>query len=164
LYERVLTLVPNDPDALNNLGVLLSGDGEFDRALGLLRRAATIAPRNAGTWSNIGTALREQGRSNDAIAAFRHALTIDPTHQAARVGLAQQYLAISALAPAKELLDQALATNPDLAEAQYTLGQVLELQGDRAGAIRAYSTFIRVAPARLSGHAERVRQHLETLR
>jgi Tfp pilus assembly protein PilF len=163
LYERVLTIAPNDADALNNLGVLLSAQREFERALDLLRRAASIAPRSAGTWNNIGTVLREQGKSSDAVSAFRHALTLDPNHQGARIGLAQQYLAINALAQAKDVLDEVLAVNPMLPEAQYTLGQVLELQGDRDGAVRAYSAFIRVAPARLANHVELVRRRLETL-
>lgn len=163
LYERVLVLAPSDADALNNLGVLLSAQREFDRSLALLRRAASIAPRNAGVWNNIGTALREQGKNSDAIAAYRHALTIEPNHQGATVGLAQQYFAIRALPQAKELLEAVLATNPALAEAQYTLGQVLEHQGDRAGAVRAYTAFINAAPAPLAGYVEAVRRRVDAL-
>jgi Tfp pilus assembly protein PilF len=163
MYQRVLVLVPDHADALNNLGVIFSGEQEYDRALELLRRAAALSPKNAGTWNNIGTALREQGRSDDAISAFRHALRVDPGHEGAHVGLAQQYLAIGALAQARSLLDQVVADHPTHAEAHYTLGQVLERQGDRAAAVRAYTTFVNVAPPRLSAHADRVRQHLETM-
>jgi Tfp pilus assembly protein PilF len=163
LYERVLLVAPSHADALNNLGVLLSGQREFDRALALLRRAASIEPRNAGTWNNIGTTLREQGRGSDAVAAFRHALTLDPQHQGAKVGLAQQYLAIGSVTNARTLLEDVLALNPVLPEAHYALGQALELQGDRLGAIQAYSAFIRLAPVRLAGHVERTRRHVDSL-
>lgn len=163
LYERVLALAPNDADALNNLGVLMTSLREFDRALDLLRRAASIAPQNAGTWNNIGAALREQGHGIDASAAFRHALGIDPQHQGAKVGLAQQYLASGAAADARRLLEEVLVLNPNLAEAHYTLGQALEVLGDRAGAVREYSAFIRLAPARLAEHVERVRRHVDSL-
>ena len=164
LYERVLALTPNDADALNNLGVLLSAQKQFDRALELLRRATTLAPRNAGTWNNIGAALREQGRNEDAAAAFRTALGIDPLHAGAKVGLAQQYMATGQPAMARTLLQEVVAANADLAEAQYTLGQAQEQLGDRDGAIRAFSAFIRVAPARLGEHVERVRRHVESLK
>jgi Tfp pilus assembly protein PilF len=163
LYERVLLIAPNDPDALNNLGVLFSGEREFDRALVLLRRAATIAPRNAGIWSNIGAALRGQGASGDVVAAYQHALAIDPQHQGAKIGLAQQYLAIGAVAQARGLLEDVLSADPTLPEAQYALGQALELQGDRVGAIRAFSVFMRLAPAGLAAHVERVRRHVDSL-
>lgn len=163
LYERVLTIAPNDADALNNLGVLLSAQREFDRALDLLRRAASVAPNNAGTWNNIGAALREQGRGSDASAAFRHALSIDPNHLGAKVGLAQHYLATGAPAEARVLLEEVLSLNPGLAEARYTLGQTLELLGDRPGAVREFSAFMRYAPPRLSDHVERVRRHVDSL-
>ena len=163
LYERVLQISPNDADALNNLGVLLSGDREFDRALSLLRRAASVAPRNAGTWSNIGAALREQGGGSDAVAAYQHALTIDPRHEGAKIGLAQQYFAMGFASQARELLEDVLRVNPMAAEAQYALGQVLELQGDRIGAIRAYMEFMRLGPPRLSSNVEQVRRHVDSL-
>ena len=122
-----------------------------------------MAPRNAGIWNNIGAALREQGHGSDAVAAYQHALTIDPGHQGARIGLAQQYLAMGLGAQAREILEDVLRVNPMAAEAQYALGQVLELQGDRAGAIRAYTAFMRLAPPRLSGNIEQLRRHVDSL-
>ena len=163
LYERVLQISPNDADALNNLGVLFSGDHEFDRALSLLRRAASVTPRNAGIWNNIGAALREQGRASDAVAAYQHALTIDPRHQGARIGLAQQYLAMGLAPQARDILEDVLRVNPMAPEAQYALGQVLELQGDRDGAIRAYTAFMRLAPPRLASNVDQVRRHVDSL-
>lgn len=163
LYERVLARAPSDADALNNLGVILSMERDYDRAHALLRRAVTVAPRNAGAWSNIGNLLKEQGKTGEAIMAFRQALAIDPVHQGAGVGLAQLYLATNALAQARELLEDVLRANATLAEAHYTLGQVLEQQGDRAGAVASYNRFISVAPERLSAHVELVRQRVDLL-
>ena len=163
LYERVLAITPNDGDALNNLGVILSGERQFDRALELLRRATTVAPRNAGAWNNIGAVLREQGNSPEAISAFRQSLAIDPAHQGARVGLAQQYLATNAPQMARDLLTDVLKSHPSLPEAHYTLGQVHEQLGDRAAAIASYSAFIRYAPARLAQHIELVRRRVDML-
>jgi Tfp pilus assembly protein PilF len=163
-YERVLVMVPNDVDAMNNLGLLLSSQREYARAEQLLRHASTLAPRNANIWNNLGTVLRERGQSADAIAAFQHALAIDPVNQAARVSLAQQYLAIGSLPKARELLEQVVAGNPASPEALYTLGQVLEQQGERAGAVRAYEAFVAVAPGRFATHVEFVRQRIRALR
>jgi Tfp pilus assembly protein PilF len=163
LYERLLLVTPRDADALNNLAILLSSQRDYSGAQELLRRAASAAPRNAGVWNNIGTVFREQGKSSDAIAAFRHALTIDPRHPGAQVGLAQQYLAISQLDDARDLLLEVVASNPQLPEAHYTLGQVLERQGDRQRAIQAYEAFIKYAPPRLAEHADLVRRRVEAL-
>lgn len=162
-YERVLVLAPGDVDAMNNLALLLLARRELDAAERLLRRAVSLAPRNAGVWSNLGTVLRERGQSADAIASFQHALSIDPAHQATRISLAQQFLAIGSLPQAREILNRVVAENPAIPEAQYALGQVLEQQGDIAGAIRAYSTFVRVAPPRFATHTEFVRRRINDL-
>lgn len=162
-YERVLVMAPGDVDAMNNLAVLLLARRELDAAERLLRRAVSLAPRNVGVWSNLGTVLRERGQSADAIAAFQHALSIDPQHVATRVSLAQQFFAIASYAKAREILERVVSENPAVAEAQYALGQVLEQQGDIPGAIRAYSTFVRVAPPRLATHVEVVRRRISDL-
>ena len=162
-YEQVLAIAPNDVDALNNLGVLHTGLREFDRAESALRRAIALAPSSAGAWNNLGAVLRERGRSADAIAAFQRALSIDPRHAGARVGLAQQYLVISSLGQARVLLESVLRDAPSSPEAAYALGQVLERQGDKAGAVRAYQTFVQFAPPALSAYTEAVRVRIETL-
>ena len=163
LYERVLALSPFDVDAMNNLGVLLLSTRDFDRAEQLLRRAVGLAPRNANVWSNLGNLLRDRGRSSDAVAAYQQALALNPQHPAARISLAQQYMAISSFKEARAILDGIVAENPGNAEAQYTLGQVLEQLGDRPGAIGAYTAFTRVAPPALAEHVERVRRRIEAL-
>ena len=162
-YERVLVMAPGDVDAMNNLAVLLLARRELDAAERLLRRALTLAPRNVGVWSNLGTVLRERGQSADAIASFQHALSIDPTHMPTRISLAQQFFAIGSYPQARQILDRVVAENPAVPEAQYALGQVLEQQGDIPGAIRAYSTFIRVAPPKFATHIEFVRRRIDEL-
>lgn len=163
LYDSVLVLSPSDADALNNLGVLLSSAHEFGRALEVLRRASTLAPRKADIWNNLGTVYREQGKNTDAIAAYRHALTLDTEHAGAKVGLAQQYVAIRSWPQAKVLLEEVAARHPQLSEAHYTLGQVLEQLQDRPGAIAAYEAFIRSAPERLAPYVELVKRRVEAL-
>jgi len=162
-YEQVLVISPNDVDALNNLGVLHTSLREFDRAETALRRALGISPSNAGAWSNLGAVLRERGRSADAIAAFNRALSLEPHHTGARVGLAQQYLVIGSLAQARQLLEDVLRDNPGSPEANYALGQVLERQGDKAGAVRAYRTFVQFAPPAFAAYVEAVRLRTEAL-
>ena len=164
LYDSVLVLSPGDVYALSNLGSLLAAQKEFARAVELLRRATRIAPRNAGVWNNLAVVYREQGRNSDAVAAFRHALSLEPDHAGAKVGLAQEFIAISALAQARTLLDEVVSAHPQLSEAQYTLGQLLEQMQDRAGAIVAYEAFVRSAPPRLAPYVDLVKRRVEELR
>ncbi|HJQ20326.1 MAG TPA: tetratricopeptide repeat protein [Gemmatimonadaceae bacterium] len=163
LYEKALALTPDDPDLLNNLGVLYSSQHEIDRAIDLLRKAVSLAPGNAGAWTNLGYALREAGRSADAVIAFQRALTLDPKRPAAQISLAQQYIAMGSIQQARDVVNHVIAADSTSAEAYYTLGQVLEMVGDKPGAIQAYGNFLRLAPPRLSDYSDRVRHHLDTL-
>jgi Tfp pilus assembly protein PilF len=163
LYDSVLVLVPNDADALNNQGVLLLSQREMGRSMELLRRAAAIAPRKADIWNNIGTVYREQGKRDDAVGAFRQALSLDPQHPGAKIGLAQEYIAISSYAQARLLLEEVVGTHPQLSEAHYILGQLLERLQDRAGAVVAYEAFIRSAPPRLADYVDLVKRRVEAL-
>ena len=70
---------------------------------------------------------------------------------------------IGSLAQARQLLEDVLHDNPASPEASYAMGQVLERQGDRQGAIRAYSTFVRFAPPALAVYVENVRLRIEAL-
>lgn len=162
-YERVLALQPNDVDALNNMGILLAATREYDQADALLRRAVRLAPRNAGAWNNLGTVLAQRAQHTDAVAAFQQALALDPQHQGARVSLAQQFLAIGAGDRARQALEEVIAMNPSMPEAYYALGQALELEQRWPDAIRAYESFVRVAPARMSADIGRVQQRIQLL-
>jgi tetratricopeptide (TPR) repeat protein len=163
LYERLTIASPQDADLLNNFGVLLTSTHENDRAIDMLQRAVAIAPGNGAAWANLGFVLREQGKRAESIAAFQRALQLDPSRTGVGVTLAQQYLATGSLTEARALLDRLLGDNPALAEAYYTRGQLSEMQGDRVAAIRDYTQFMRLASARLSPYAERVRAHVDSL-
>lgn len=163
LYEQALAITPGDPDLLNNYGVLLSSQHELDRAIEFLRRAIGLAPANAGIWTNLGFAYRERGRPSDAVAAFQRALALDPRRPAAQISLAQQYIAMGSIDQARELVDRIIAMDSTSAEAYYTRGQILEMRGDREAAVRAYLSFLRLAPPRLAVYSDRVRRHLDTL-
>lgn len=162
-YEGVLRIVPGDVDALNNLGVLLAAQRDFERAEKLLRLAVELSPRNAGAWNNLGTVLAQRGQAEQASAAFSRSLEIDPLNQGARVSLAQQYLAMGAGDRAQLMLEEVLRANPAYPEAHYALGQAFELQQDWAGAVRAYTAFMHTAPARMAADVDRVRARVDFL-
>lgn len=162
-YERVLAVQPGNVDALNNMGILLAGLRELDRAEALLRMAVSLAPRHAGAWNNLGNVLSQRGLPGDAVAAFHQTLSLDPQHQGARVSMAQQHLALGDAARARAELATVIAGHPALAEAHYALGQAFEAEEDWSGAVAAYREFIRVAPPRLAAHVQRVEQRVQLL-
>src|SRR5207253_9809131 len=69
LYRRMLELQPDQPDALNLLGVIALQSSKPQQAEELLRRSVQKAPTFA-TLNNFGEALRQLGRLSEAIDIF----------------------------------------------------------------------------------------------
>jgi Flp pilus assembly protein TadD len=56
-YQQVLQADPNQPVALNLLGVIAHTVGQYDSAVDLITKALTIKPDFAEAYSNLGNAL-----------------------------------------------------------------------------------------------------------
>ena len=70
-YRSLLDLSPNDPYALNNLGIALNGLRNFTQAAELARRAIRVAPDGALYYSNLITAQVGLGQLDSAEATLR---------------------------------------------------------------------------------------------
>jgi len=77
-YRRVLRQRPNDPDALNFLGMLRCQSGDATQAAELLRRSVDAEPSNPHAWLNLGNVLVILGKQQEAQAAFTRATELAP--------------------------------------------------------------------------------------
>src|SRR6478672_6703075 len=71
IYRQILSVEPDNPDALNLLGVLAHQSGKDDDALGLISRAIRINDAAAPYHVNLGTVHQAQGRIEAAVTAYR---------------------------------------------------------------------------------------------
>ena len=78
VYRSVLGKVPNQPDALNLLGVLAMEAGNHEAAFDLLERAVSARPKDPAILNNYGNALSLVRRFEDAIDHLERALAIKP--------------------------------------------------------------------------------------
>jgi TolB-like protein/Flp pilus assembly protein TadD len=98
---------------------------------------------------------------NRAIAEFRSAIELDPDYAAAYSGLSDSYLLLSTYGdlPASEsiqlaepMVRRALALDPELAEAQASLGLMLRDKGDKEASIGALEKAIALNPSYSPAH------------
>ena len=68
--EAALRIHPDYPEALNNLGTLLAGQGEVDPAIEAFERAIALAPSLPHARANLALALTQAGRSAEAVPHF----------------------------------------------------------------------------------------------
>jgi len=70
----VLTLNPNQPDALQFLGLICRNTGRLDEGEEMMRRSLAINPNQPHVWSNLGNILRTRGQSVEALACYDKAI------------------------------------------------------------------------------------------
>ncbi len=72
--EAAFRSLPDDVDALSNLGAVLNATQRHAEAEAACRAALALQPQCWAAWSNFGTALHSQQRYDDAIAAYATAV------------------------------------------------------------------------------------------
>src|SRR6059036_2419557 len=66
LYQRILAVAPDYPDAWHFRGLVVFKLGRLDEAETLIRRAIDLAPDYADAHNNLGNMLQHQKRYEEA--------------------------------------------------------------------------------------------------
>ena len=77
--EEALAKRPDDPEALNNLGLVLERSGQIDEAIARFSRAAQLGPRNWAYHFNLAHALAQRQTWDRAVSEYRIAAGLYPT-------------------------------------------------------------------------------------
>ena len=77
-YQKALSLEPNYPEAINNLGTVFYGQKNYRKAESCYRKALRYKPQAASFYSNLGTAYFADHKYKQGLDAYQHAFSIDP--------------------------------------------------------------------------------------
>jgi predicted TPR repeat methyltransferase len=146
LYRRILELVPDHPDALHFLGVLLHRRGQSDTALELIERSIALDPNLADRYNNLGNVLLELGRLAAATEAYEKAISLLPGHADAYSNLGAVLSAQGRLEDAQAAYRKAIELDPKHADACNNLGNVLRRQGRIQEAVTHYCKALTLRP------------------
>ncbi len=91
IYLQVLVQRPEEPNALQFLGVLRHQQGRTSEALNLISQALVQAPQDLGPWLNLGKVLLETGKADEAEQVLQRALQLAPGSVQVHQSLAQLY-------------------------------------------------------------------------
>jgi uncharacterized protein (TIGR02466 family) len=103
-YRRVLAVLPDQPAALQLLGLLAKRRGDHSAALALMRQSVQADPGQPHVWNNLGILLCEMQQPEDALGCFRRALALMPRSADAHLNLASTLHELGRLEEALELL------------------------------------------------------------
>lgn len=139
IYQRVLALVPEMPEALHFLGLLEFQEGNFELAHQCIGRALAQAPDYFDAHINLGNINKEQDRLDEAVACFRRALELRPGNAAALNNLGITLAQLRQWEEAERLCREAVALLPDAPGFHVNLGHVLRRQGRTEESVLCYS-------------------------
>ena len=128
-YERVLARQPDQPDALQLLGVVALQAGDLDQAETLLSRALKVRPNSPQALNNLGTVHKQKGDAAAALACFREAVKRRPEFPEALGNLATLEQEAGRLVDAEMHLRKLTALAPDDSAAAIRLCMVLVARG-----------------------------------
>jgi predicted TPR repeat methyltransferase len=146
VYERILEIQPDQPDALHFLGVVKHQSGGGDDAVELIRRSIALAPGMADRHNNLGNALVERERLEEAVEAYRRAIELDPRHANAHSNLGAALRVLRRFDEAAEAYRTAIEINPDHADAHNNMGNLLSHQGRVKEALAYYCKAVTLSP------------------
>jgi predicted O-linked N-acetylglucosamine transferase (SPINDLY family) len=146
LYRLILDADPNEPSALDMLGVVLSQRGRHAEGLALIDRALVLRPEAADYHANRGLVLASLGRTEEAVAAYRKSLSLRPDAPAALYNLAAALQKLDHSDEAMDCYARALALSPNDPDIHCSLGNALVKNNRIKEAIASYRRALELRP------------------
>ncbi len=152
--QRAAELLPDDVEALRNLGRAHFELGDSAAAAQVLQQVVVRDPGSAEAHNNLGLALNAQGQVAAAHACFERAVALRPDFAEAWNNLSGIHTAQGHIDEAADALSRAVAARPDYRAAFDNLLFVLNYHPDKTAAeIRAaYADFERMFGAPQRAH------------
>ena len=138
LLRGVLKHEPENFEALNRLGAVLTNQKKLHEALYCFWRALKINRRSPLALSNYGMVLGELGHHEESAAALNKAVYLDPHNGITWNNIGNTLERIGRYQEALTALDKALAINPKDAMSHCNRGVVLQRLNRRHEAIESF--------------------------
>ncbi|MGA7655792.1 MAG: tetratricopeptide repeat protein, partial [Methylocella sp.] len=146
VLAKAVSLVPNEPVILGELGSLLRAGGRKTEAMHYLTASLKLDPEQTLVWLTLAGLCNEIGDKTSAEQAFRAALELDPASAEAAAGLGLLYIEMRRFEDAARLLSAAVEHGVTTMPIYACLGQTLYLLGDFSKASAALEKAARACP------------------
>ena len=146
LLERGLAVAPDNPVALDNLGVALKGLKHYGEAIVRFDRALELQPDNLQVQNNRAITLFEARQFEASLDAYRKVLSACPGHLGALNDCALVLKALERRDEALACLDMAAAISPDDVKTLCNRGVTLREMDRHGEALDCYDRALAIAP------------------
>lgn len=148
VYKKILTLSPNNPHALNNLGFLYAEYGVHrELAQSLVQRAVDQMPDNPGFRDSLGWAAFKNSQTEKAIQELEKAVAMSPDVYEPHYHLGTVYYVSKQYEKAIPIYEKAIILRPTSAEALNNYAYLLtELDRDLDKAEKMAARAVKIEP------------------
>ena len=151
-FQKVAELMPADPEAHYNLGVVLKSAGRLDEAVASYRKAVKLKPGFAEAHNNLGNALKELGQLDAAADSYRRAIKI-------KANFAEAHNSLGLVLHEQGRLDDALASyrrtleiDPECIGAMLNISHICMINGEMKEAEKGIKNALEIDPNNLEAH------------
>jgi Tfp pilus assembly protein PilF len=142
VYRLILSLQPNNPIALNNLGLIVPPD---EAAL-LFRRAIEALPGYLQAHVNLANTLQGQGDTEEAVAIAKQTVALAPDNPKTLFHLGKMLEAQGKFDEAAAQYEQAVALKPDYDGPLFRLAMIHTISKRNREAADCYRRVLEIAP------------------
>lgn len=137
------------PALLNLAASARYGEGRFDEAAQLLKRARTLAPKDPNVLNSLGVCLKALGQSDAALQAYDAALRLDPGLAAAHFNRGAVLESLNDINGARSAYEKAATLDRNYVEPLASLAWLDAVAGDVAAARANAERTLALSPANL---------------
>ena len=151
-YQKAINLGLKNVTLYSNLGLALSGLGQFKKAAETLRLALRLEAGYIPARQNLGVVLQAMGQLDEAKASYKQVLDVQPGHVEVLASLAEVFRIQGKLDNAMECLNRALAEQPDHVGSLFNLGAVLQAKKRFGEAEECFNRVLSLDPENSAAH------------
>ena len=144
--RRALAIQPDNPVALQALGIALYKAERFDEAIDAYHQGLAAQPKSAGIYNNLGNALRAAGKPEEAAEAYRRAVAMRPDTAELHANLGHVLFQLECIDEAVECYRRVIVIDPDDADIRAVLGALLRPRKEFEEACEHYRHALQLRP------------------
>jgi tetratricopeptide (TPR) repeat protein len=133
--ERAIELMPQRPDLVGQLGILLEASARYDDALKAYERVIALGDTSRDAYRNRADALYLVGRVQDAIRGYGRVLDLDPNDVPALAARSEIRLGLGKADVALDDVNRALRLKPDIPGLHRLRGTIAGVEGRYGDAV-----------------------------
>jgi tetratricopeptide (TPR) repeat protein len=146
-FKKALSLEPRNAECWANIGFAYERLGKNSMAADAIARSVELNPNNVESRMNLAGMYENANAFDKAIAHYEAAIRTDGSRGEAYCGVARCMTEKGNIAGAKKYLTEAIAKDPNNAEAHWLLGNIAwKKENKQADALKEYEISVRLDP------------------